>query len=145
MRDRSRRFEGKTVLITGAARGQGRAHAVRFRRGGANVIGTDICEQIDVCPCPMGTAEDLQETVRLVEDLDQRMVAIKADVRDGAAMKEAVDRGLEEFGKIDVWWPTQASTATWLPRTSCPRRASATSWMSCSSASGTAFATSFRR
>lgn len=97
-----RRFEGKVVLITGAARGQGRAHAVRMASEGANVIAVDICDQMDICPCPMGTSEDLDETVRLVEDLDQRILAVKADVRDGAAMKQAVDDGIAEFGQIDV-------------------------------------------
>jgi SDR family mycofactocin-dependent oxidoreductase len=95
------RFEGKVVLITGAARGQGRSHAVRFAQEGADVIATDICAQIESVPYPLPTPEDLDETVRQVEGLDRRIVASRTDVRDFAAMRAAVDAGVAELGRVD--------------------------------------------
>lgn len=102
MEDGRRRFEGKTVLVSGAARGQGRSHALRFAEEGANVVAFDICGQVESCPVPQASPEDLQETIRLVEGLDRRIVAEQADVRDFAAVQRVVEKGVAEFGQIDV-------------------------------------------
>ena len=96
------KMDGKVVFITGAARGQGRSHAVTFAREGADVAILDICDQIDSVQYEMATPEDLKETVRLVEDLGRRALPITADVRDWDAMQAAVASTLEEFGKIDI-------------------------------------------
>ncbi len=96
------RVEGKVALITGAARGQGRSHAIRLAEEGAQIIALDICEQIESAPYPLATSEDLAETVRLVEELDQRIVARKADVRDFDQVKAVVDEGVSEFGRLDI-------------------------------------------
>ena len=94
-------FEGKVVFITGAARGQGRAHAVRFAEEGADVIAVDLCAQIDTIGYPMATPEDLDETVNLVEKTGRRIVAERADVRDFDRLREVVARGAAEFGRVD--------------------------------------------
>ncbi|MGC0367376.1 SDR family mycofactocin-dependent oxidoreductase [Rhodococcus sp. 27YEA15] len=97
----SGRFEGKVAFITGIARGQGRAHAVRLAREGADIIGIDLCEQIDTVDYPMANSSDLDETVKLVEGLGRGIVARRADVRDGDALTAAVDAGVAEFGRLD--------------------------------------------
>ncbi|WP_181781465.1 mycofactocin-coupled SDR family oxidoreductase [Pseudonocardia pini] len=96
------RVEGKVALVTGAARGQGRSHAVRLAEEGASVIAIDICEDIGTVPYALSTEEDLAETAREIEKRDQRVVTVKADVRDEAAMREAVDRGVAELGRLDI-------------------------------------------
>jgi len=96
------RLDGKVAVITGGARGQGRSHAVTLAREGADIVICDIAAQIDTVPYPMATPADMEETVRLVEDLDRRCVAVQADVRDGAQMQAVVDRVLSEFGKVDI-------------------------------------------
>ena len=96
------RLEGKVAFITGAARGQGRAHAVKMAQEGADIIAVDLCEQIDSVDYPMATPEDLAETVKLVEDHDRRIVAQRADVRDSEALGAAVGAGLAEFGHLDI-------------------------------------------
>jgi (+)-trans-carveol dehydrogenase len=96
------RVEGKVAFITGAARGQGRSHAVTLAREGADIIAVDICKQIDSMPYPMATAEDLAETVRQVEALGRRIVAAQADVRDYDAVKAALDEGVAELGRLDI-------------------------------------------
>jgi SDR family mycofactocin-dependent oxidoreductase len=96
------RVSGKVAFITGVARGQGRSHAVRLAEEGADIIGVDVCAQIDTVPYPMATPDDLEETVRLVEKTGQRMHAVQADVRDLAALRAAVDQGVAEFGRLDV-------------------------------------------
>nr|WP_296768831.1 mycofactocin-coupled SDR family oxidoreductase [Rhodococcus sp. (in: high G+C Gram-positive bacteria)] len=96
------RMTGKVVLITGVARGQGRAHAVRLAQEGADIIGLDICAGIDTIPVPLATEEDLAETVAQVEALDRRIVARVADTRDQAAVDFVVAEGLSEFGRLDV-------------------------------------------
>jgi SDR family mycofactocin-dependent oxidoreductase len=96
------RMDGRVVFITGAARGQGRSHAVRLAEEGADVVGVDICGQIDAVPYAMGTREDLDETVSMVEKRDRRMLGIQADVRDRAALQAAFDAGVAEFGHIDT-------------------------------------------
>jgi SDR family mycofactocin-dependent oxidoreductase len=95
------RFEGKVAFITGAARGQGRAHAVRFAEEGANIIAVDLCEQLDSVAYPMSTPEDLDETVNLVEKAGRRIVAARADVRDLAQLRAVVDNAVAELGRID--------------------------------------------
>ena len=95
-------LDGRVVFITGAARGQGRSHAVMFAEQGANIVGVDICEDLDVVPYKLGTFEDLEETARLVEKTGQSMVIQKADVRDKAVLQSAFDAGVQEFGHIDT-------------------------------------------
>jgi (+)-trans-carveol dehydrogenase len=96
------RFTGKTVLISGAGRGQGRSHALHFAREGANIVAFDICKPIASQKFPTSTPADLDETVRLVEAEDARIVAAEADVRDGDAVRQVVADGVEQFGGIDV-------------------------------------------
>ena len=96
------RVEGKVAFITGAARGQGRSHALRLAQEGADIIAVDICNQVGTVKYPMATSEDLQQTVKDVEALDRRIVAVEADVRDLAALKAAVDQGVAELGRLDI-------------------------------------------
>jgi SDR family mycofactocin-dependent oxidoreductase len=95
---------GKVAFITGAARGQGRSHAVRLAEEGADIIAVDLCEPIGsvVGKYPLATPEDLRETVRLVERLDRRIVARQADVRDAAGLGTALAEGLGELGRLDI-------------------------------------------
>ena len=97
-----RRFEDKVVFITGAARGQGRSHAVAFAREGARVIGVDVCGDLPHTPYPLATEDDLAETVRQVESAGGAMHAEVADVRDLSALRGAVRAGLDKFGRLDV-------------------------------------------
>jgi len=96
------RVQDKVVFITGAARGQGRAHAVRLAEEGAHIIAVDICEQIDSVGYPLASRDDLDETVRLVEKLDRRIVAVTADVRDRTALQAAVAEGVASLGRLDA-------------------------------------------
>ena len=96
------KLEGKVALVTGGARGQGRSHALALAREGADIIVCDIAGQIESVPYPMGSAQQLEETVKLVENLDRRCIALKADVRDAAQVKAVVDAGIAEFGTIDI-------------------------------------------
>jgi SDR family mycofactocin-dependent oxidoreductase len=96
------RVAGKVAFITGAARGQGRAHAVRLAEEGADIIAVDVPGDYDTVGYPMGTEADLQQTVKAVEALDRRIIATKADVRDLAALKSAVDDGVAQLGKLDI-------------------------------------------
>ena len=96
------RIEGKVAFITGVARGQGRAHAVRLAEEGADIIGIDICAQIDGIRYPMSTPEDLAETVELVEKLGRRVITGVADVRDRASMATVLEEGLTQFGRLDI-------------------------------------------
>ena len=95
-------LDGRVVFITGAARGQGRSHAVMCAEEGANIVGVDICADLDVVPYRLGTADDLEETARLVEKTGQEMLYRTADVRDKAALQEAFDAGVQQFGHIDT-------------------------------------------
>jgi SDR family mycofactocin-dependent oxidoreductase len=96
------KLDGKVAFITGAARGQGRSHAVRMAEEGADIIAVDICDQIATVGYPMATPDDLAETVREVEALDRRIVARQADVRDRVGLRAALDAGLAEFGHVDI-------------------------------------------
>ena len=96
------KLEGKVAFITGAARGQGRSHAVRLAQEGADIIAVDIADQIASVPYPMATPDDLAETVRQVEALDRRIVTRQADVRDRSALQTAFDAGVAELGPVDI-------------------------------------------
>ncbi|MPQ99554.1 SDR family NAD(P)-dependent oxidoreductase [Modestobacter sp. I12A-02628] len=96
------RLEGKVAFITGAARGQGRAHAVRMAAEGADVIAIDVCAQPATTHYAGATPEDLAETVRLVLAQGRRIVARQADVRDFDAVQAAVSEGVAELGRLDV-------------------------------------------
>ena len=96
------RVEGKVAFITGAARGQGRSHAIRLAQEGADIIAVDICAQIDTVPYPMSTPDDLAETAKEVEALDRRIYTAQADVRDKQALKQAFDAGVAELGPVDI-------------------------------------------
>jgi SDR family mycofactocin-dependent oxidoreductase len=95
-------LDGRVVFITGAARGQGRSHAVMCAEQGADIVGIDICENLDIVPYALGTEDDLEETARLVEKTGRKMLTCKADVRDKAALQEAFDAGVAEFGHVDT-------------------------------------------
>ncbi len=95
-------LEGKVAFITGAARGQGRAEAVRLAADGADIIAVDICDQIASVPYPMSTPDDLAATVKLVEEAGGRIVAREADVRDQTGLQKALQAGLDEFGRLDI-------------------------------------------
>jgi SDR family mycofactocin-dependent oxidoreductase len=95
-------LEGKVAFITGAARGQGRSHAVRLAENGADIIAVDICAQIDSVPYKLASREDLEETERLVSKTGRRCVTAVADVRDIHALDAAVQRGATALGGIDI-------------------------------------------
>ena len=105
------RLEGKVAFITGAARGQGRSHAVRLAQEGADVIAVDICRGFADSTAPAATPEDLAETADMVKNLDRRIVTAEVDVRDFDALKSAVDGGVEQLadgrstngsGRLDI-------------------------------------------
>jgi (+)-trans-carveol dehydrogenase len=96
------RVEGKVAFITGAARGQGRAHAVRLAQEGADIIAVDICKQIDSVQIPLSTPEDLAETADLVKGHNRRIYTAEVDVRDYGALKAAVDAGVDQMGRLDI-------------------------------------------
>jgi SDR family mycofactocin-dependent oxidoreductase len=96
------KLDGKVAFITGAARGQGRSHAVELAREGADVIAVDICAQLESVRYPMGTADELDRTVEEVEKLGRRIVARKADVRDVSALRQAFEDGVAELGPVDI-------------------------------------------
>src|SRR3984885_13020003 len=98
----SGRVAGKVALVTGAARGQGRSHALALAREGADVIAVDICRNYDTVDYPMATVSELEQTARDVEQLDRRVVAVQADVRDVRALAAAVDGAVAELGRLDV-------------------------------------------
>src|SRR3954469_3202933 len=96
------RFDGKVVFVTGAARGQGRSHAVRLASEGADVIAVDRCAGIPTVAYDLATPADLAETARLVEAHGRRITASQGDVRDADALDEALRRGVGELGGLDV-------------------------------------------
>jgi SDR family mycofactocin-dependent oxidoreductase len=96
------RMEGKVALITGAARGQGRSHALRLAEEGADIIALDVCRQIETVPYPMADSEDLITTVDFVKSRGRRVFAREVDVRDLAGMQSAVDAGVSELGRLDI-------------------------------------------
>ena len=96
------RVEGKVAFITGAARGQGRSHAITLAREGADIIAVDICAQVGSVPYPMATPEDLAQTVKEVQAAGRQIVATVADVRDYDALKQALDDGVAQLGRLDI-------------------------------------------
>lgn len=97
------RLEGRVAFITGAARGQGRAHAVRMAGEGADIIAVDIAGPLPQCvPYDPATPENLTETVELVEKTGRRIVASVVDTRDSEALNAAVEQGVAELGRLDV-------------------------------------------
>jgi SDR family mycofactocin-dependent oxidoreductase len=96
------RVADKVAFVTGAARGQGRSHAVRLAQEGADIIAVDICEPFDNSPAPGSTPEDLAETAEMVKNLDRRVYAAEVDVRDFEALKSVLDSGVEQLGRLDI-------------------------------------------
>ena len=135
------RLDGKVAFITGAARGQGRSHAVRLAEEGADVIAVDICGPVEtVDGYPPSTPDDLAHTVELVSKLDRRIVATRGDVRDFAQLQGALARGVAELGRLDVvvanagiltMGPAhEQSDEQWgtMPRRTCAPTCSTTRW-----------------
>lgn len=96
------RMNGKVVFITGAARGQGRSHAVRLAAEGAQIVGVDICKEIGTTHYTLATSDDLKETARLVEEQGQKIITRSADVRILSQLEAVVGEAVEVFGHIDV-------------------------------------------
>jgi SDR family mycofactocin-dependent oxidoreductase len=96
------KLDGKVAFITGAARGQGRSHAVKLAEEGADVIAVDICQQLDSVGYAMSTPADLEQTVKEVEALGRKIVARQVDTRDVAAMQEAFDDGVAQLGAVEI-------------------------------------------
>lgn len=96
------RVEGKVAFVTGAARGQGRSHAVKLAEEGADIIAVDICRDIESIQYSLSRPEDLEETTRLVEKTGRRIIAEQADVRDRAQLAAVIERGIAEFGHLDI-------------------------------------------
>lgn len=95
-------LDGMVAFISGAARGQGRSHAVRLAQAGVKIIGFDLCRQIETVPFEMSTPDDLSETARLVKEAGGEMVAVEADVRDQEQVDGALQAGLGAFGRVDI-------------------------------------------
>jgi SDR family mycofactocin-dependent oxidoreductase len=95
-------LDNHVAVVTGAARGQGRSHAVALAEQGADIIGVDICADVAAIPYPLGTRDDLDETARMVAAAGRRMVPLVADVRDLAALESAVAAGVEQLGDVDI-------------------------------------------
>src|ERR1700733_13638175 len=95
-------LEGKVAFITGAARGQGRAHAVRMAREGADILAIDICADIAAVDYPNATRPELDETAQLVEAQGRKVVAVTADVRDLTGLQSAFDEGMVSLGRVDI-------------------------------------------
>jgi SDR family mycofactocin-dependent oxidoreductase len=96
------RVEGKVAFITGAARGQGRSHALRLAEEGADIIAVDICKSVETVTIDGPTPEDLAETAKLVEEYDRRILTREVDVRDSSALEAVVRDGVSEFGRLDI-------------------------------------------
>ncbi|PND55417.1 SDR family mycofactocin-dependent oxidoreductase [Mycobacterium sp. ENV421] len=105
------RLAGKTAFVTGAARGIGRAQAVRFAQEGAAIVGVDLCGPVESVQVPPSTRDDLDETVRLVENLGGRIITETVDVRDVDALRVAAGRGADQFGGIDIVCATAGITS----------------------------------
>lgn len=95
-------FTGRTALVTGAARGQGRSHAIRLAQEGADIVALDICTALDSPGYSGATKEDLADTVKAVEHLGRKVFATEADVRDFGALQSSIDEAVAELGTIDI-------------------------------------------
>jgi SDR family mycofactocin-dependent oxidoreductase len=95
-------LDGRVAFVTGAARGQGRAHAIRLAQEGADIIAIDVCAPVAPITYPLATPEELEETVRGVEAAGRKVLARHVDVRDGAAVQQVVADGMEQFGRLDI-------------------------------------------
>lgn len=96
------RVDGKVAFITGAARGQGRSHAIKLAKEGANIIAVDLCAPVESAPYAMASPEDLDETVKLVEEAGGKILARTADIRNLPALTAVVDEGVDLFGRLDI-------------------------------------------
>ncbi|HUA28179.1 MAG TPA: mycofactocin-coupled SDR family oxidoreductase [Streptosporangiaceae bacterium] len=96
------RVAGKVAFITGAARGQGRSHAVRLAQEGADIIAADLCEHVASVGYPLATPQDLDETARQVTALGRRVVALRTDVRDYPGLAKALDEAVAQLGRLDI-------------------------------------------
>jgi SDR family mycofactocin-dependent oxidoreductase len=96
------RVQGKVAFVTGAARGQGRSHAVRLAEEGADIIAVDICADIPTIGYPMAKPEDLEETAKLIEKTGRGVFTAQADVREAAQLRAALEEGLQQFGHLDI-------------------------------------------
>ncbi|MFW0787835.1 mycofactocin-coupled SDR family oxidoreductase [Gordonia sp. CPCC 206044] len=105
------RVEGKVALVTGAARGVGRAQVLRLAEEGADVIAVDICAQVDTTVTPPADLQDLDETTVLAEKFGARVIAAQVDVRDGARLREVVSGGVEALGRLDIVCATAGITS----------------------------------
>jgi (+)-trans-carveol dehydrogenase len=105
-------LDGKVGFITGAGHGQGRSHAVRMAKEGADLVLCDICADIAEVLSPQATYDELVETARMVEELDRRVSFGVADVRDRAALTAIVDEGVAKLGRLDV---VSANAGIWKP------------------------------
>ncbi len=93
---------GKVALVTGAARGQGRSHAVRLAQEGARLVICDVCQDLEGVPYPMGTLAELETTAQTIQEAGGQVLARPCDVRDGPALSELVQLGLKTFGQLDI-------------------------------------------
>lgn len=124
------RLQGKVAFITGAARGQGRAHAIPLAEEGADMIAVDICETFDSMNYALATEDDLQQAVKAVEARGRRIVARKGDVRFRQQLEDVLAEGIAQFGRLDAVVVNASVTAGTAPG---PRRPSSTAWRSTSS------------
>src|ERR1700704_2569505 len=109
-------LDGQVAFITGLARGQGRSHALTLAREGADIIGLDLCGDIDSTTYPGSTPDDLDETARLIKETGREAVLTRADVRNYDDVKAAFDRGIEQLGRVDIIIPNAGICAggkTW--------------------------------
>jgi SDR family mycofactocin-dependent oxidoreductase len=95
-------LEDRVAVISGVARGQGRAHAIRFAEEGADIVGLDVCARLDTIPYDLAGPEDLEETAESVLSLGRRFVAAQVDVRDSVGVRDAIDAGASELGRLDI-------------------------------------------
>ncbi|MGD9996242.1 MAG: mycofactocin-coupled SDR family oxidoreductase [Ilumatobacteraceae bacterium] len=110
-------LDGRVALITGAARGMGRSHAIRLAEEGADIVAVDICADIEHVAVPLSTVDDLAETTARVEGLGRRIVAVAADVRDRSGLRAAVQEGVDRLGRLDV---VVANAGIWAVRPEQP-------------------------
>jgi len=106
------RLAGKVAVVTGAARGIGRAQAVRFAEEGADIVAIDICAPVDTVVIPPARPQDLQETAHAVEATGGRIITRLVDVRDGAALRSVTDGAVETFGGLDIVCATAGITSS---------------------------------